>query len=145
MAAFARVTLRATAALVAGLAAVLAGCGRPVPASLEGTVTFRGRPVQAGAIRLFPGGATPGHGAGAAVTDGRYRIEAGRGLVAGTYRIEMVGFEGTGKTVPAEDLQPGQPETVPETVQILPPRYNEESQLVVTVKAGENTHDLALE
>ena len=49
----------------------------------------------------------------------------------------------TGRMIAGEGI-PGEPDTVPEIEQYIPERYNHASELRITLKPGENHHDLAL-
>lgn len=56
------------------MGAVLVRSCREPTATVEGTVTFDGRPLRLGAIQFFPTGGTYRKAASAPVIDGRYRI-----------------------------------------------------------------------
>lgn len=73
------------------------GCGpRGLPRySLEGTVTFEGKPVPGGKVILEPDFAAGNRGPGAycEITNGRFTTPAGRGHVGGAHRVRVMGFE----------------------------------------------------
>ena len=80
---------RAVAVLALALAAVTAaGCGGPSKAYVHGTVNVDGKPLPSGSIEFFPVGAS-GQSAGAAITDGKYQVEAsvGDGVWLGRYTV----------------------------------------------------------
>src|SRR5947209_4232010 len=61
------------AVCVAGLLAV-SGCGGSSTSSLSGSVTYDGKPVEAGTLTLNPEGGA-GSTYGAAIQDGKYKID----------------------------------------------------------------------
>lgn len=130
---------------MAGLAALATvfGCGPGggTPASLSGQVTYDGEPVAEGNIRLMPLGETGGAGGASKITGGSYQIPADEGMVAGEYRVVITANRSTGKMVPGAD---GEGE-VEETVPYIPHKYGRDSELTLTVSAGENSHDFTLE
>jgi hypothetical protein len=118
----------------------LAGCsGRP---AVQGTVTFDGASVDDGAISFVPaGGAGSAGPVGVKVADGKYTIGGDRGLAPGSYRVEITWKKKTGKTVPT----PGDPAVqMPETKQVIPPRYNTRTELTADITSGSNTKDFEL-
>lgn len=121
----------------------LAGCGPGTSSSLLGTCSYGGAPIEEGNIRLFPIDGTPGHGAATRIEQGRFAFPPAAGLVAGEYLVAISATRATGRTVVGEGL-PGEPATVPEIEQYIPERYNQDSQLRVTLKPGENEHDFTL-
>ena len=78
--------------------ALLAGCGGSD--AIEGIITFDGKPMASGSIRLTPieGGPT----AGAAIEDGKYSIE---NLAPGRYKADIVGFEKVAVVTSSAELQ----------------------------------------
>jgi hypothetical protein len=116
------------------------GCStKGAPATLSGQVKFRGEPVAKGSIRLDP---VEGQGqpASAPITDGRYEIGAGAGLVAGKYRVSITGVRVVGTR---EDPETGQ--TIEETEQYIPENYNTRTTLEIAITAGENKKDFDLQ
>lgn len=99
-----------------------------------------GEPVEQGMILFSPLGEGPS--AGGDIEQGQYRIEADRGPSPGSYRVEIRAYRGTGRTV--HDAASG---TTEETkVSIIPPRYNNNSQLQVEITPeATNQHDFELE
>jgi len=113
----------------------LLGCGtrRPV---VEGLITLDGIPVRKGAIQLIPADGK-GQTAGTGVVDGRYRMEAS----PGTMKVIVNWPQANGKM-----LDPGgSGQMIDRYVETVPPKYNEKSELTVTVKPGVNVADFALE
>jgi hypothetical protein len=109
--------------------------------AVSGTVTFDGSPVTDGVISLQPTGDTEGPSAGGHVQAGRYAIAAARGPFPGRYRVEITASRKTGRVVMAEGFGD---ETIDESEQFIPAKYNAESTLEVEIKAGRNTADFDL-
>lgn len=112
------------------------GCGPPV-ATIEGTVRYVGRPVDAGRISFVPLVAGQ-KAAWGEVREGAYSVSG----EPGSYRVEISWPRLTGRMI-----QGGFSETelVPETEEAIPPAYNAESKLSATVAAGANTVDFDLD
>jgi len=132
--------------LVAFVLTVVSGCGdsRPKSASLHGEVRFQGKPVAEGAIRLFPTKGTSGHGAGSRIVEGRYEIAEAKGLVEGTYLASITASRRTGRQSPRLERQPNDAPFTFEIEQYLPRKYNDESELTVTLTSGRNKYDFQL-
>lgn len=111
------------------------GCGNRKPV-MEGMITLDGVPVRKGAIQLRPvdgKGQTAGNG----VVDGRYRMECS----LGTMKVIVNWPQANGKM-----LDPGgSGQMIDRYVESVPPKYNEKSELTVTIKPGLNKHDLKFE
>lgn len=62
--------------------------------SLEGTVTFDGKPVPGGQVILEPDSAAGNRGPGAYcdITNGRFTTPPGRGHIGGPHRLRIMGF-----------------------------------------------------
>ena len=119
----------------------LAGCGRGDGLDrreVRGSVTLDGEPIEKGHITLFPLGAGPV--ASGTVERGGFWIGESDGPIPGEYRVEITGTRETGKMLTIENPG-GEPREVPEVVSIVPVRYNERSELTLSV--GQN--DLVVE
>ena len=90
---------------IAGMAAtllalcVLVGCGDsggPTRYSVEGTVTFDGKPVPSGEIALEPdaGKGNKGPAGHAIIENGRYVTSPGKGTVGGPHVVRITGSDG---------------------------------------------------
>lgn len=114
------------------------GCspGGPERAAVSGTVKINGRPVSQGAINFFPTEGNKGPEAGTNIMDGQYKIDRATGPVLGKNRVELRGFENTGKTIQDPFGAPGT--LIEERANIFPA---EASTLVREVKRGNNTFD----
>ena len=124
----------------AALLLALAGCSDgPARTVVTGKVTFKGAPVAKGQIRFLINDRPSAMGQ---IENGTYRIDHLGGVPVGSGKVEIEGFEDTGKVVwtgPAGDK-------VHEARQILPKKYNEKSELTVTIPPGrqhEQNFDLA--
>jgi len=117
------------------------GCGqRERWATLSGSVSFNGEPVQQGTILFYP---EKGQVAGAAIENGKYAISSAPGAALGTNRVEITWMKKTGKQIPAESpAPPGS--LIDETVQAIPPKFNSRSELTVTLTPGHNQCDFTL-
>jgi len=120
----------------------VAGCGggtERVP--VEGTVTLKGKPLEQGSVTFLS--TSSGSSAGARIESGRFDIPRQRGPSPGVYRVEIVAYQETGRKIPDPD-RPG--EMMDEAVQLVPERYNSESELQVDLsKDGPNQFEFALE
>ena len=119
------------------------GCGGEsldrVPVS--GTVTLDGSPLPSGSIRFHPLG--DGQSAGGSIEAGAFSIPQADGPAPGEYRVEVVSFQPTGRQIPDPD-SPGQ--TKEEQEQVIPQRYNRQSELTASVSATDkNAFNFALE
>lgn len=122
---------------------VLMGCGNPsARQSLTGKVTLDGRPLSEGSIRFVPAAGTLGPSAGGAIKDGTFSIDAEKGTLCGSFRVEITATRKTGKKI----KEPMSGEIMEVQTQFLPARYNSDSQLTAEVKSNEaNQFDFALE
>ena len=113
----------------------LLGCGPRKPV-VEGEITLDSVPIGKGAIQLIPADGK-GQTAGTGVVDGRYRMEAS----PGTMTVIVNWPQANGKM-----LDPGgSGQMIDRYVESVPPKYNEKSELTVTVKPGVNVSDFTLE
>jgi hypothetical protein len=85
--------------LLLAVLALLPGCSRS--ATVEGTVTLDGAPVEAGHITFVPTEGTAGPGAQATIASGHYTIDLASRAKPGVYRVEIAARRKTGKTIPA--------------------------------------------
>ena len=123
--------------LLAGLtllASATAGCNSSSRQRIEGTVKNDGTPLADGLISFLPQAGTAGPTAGSQVTQGAYSIDRAKGLLPGSYRVEISGWRKTGAK--KKDMFGRE---VDETEQIIPSRYNKESKLTADVAKGQST------
>ena len=97
---------------------------------LQGTVTLDGKPLPRGAIRFVPTGGTGGPSAGGEIEGGAFDIESSKGVLPGSFRVEITASRKTGRKV--RDRASG--EMTEMFAQYLPPRYNVNSELTAEVK-----------
>lgn len=124
------------------LALFASGCGAKV-ASITGSVSLDGTPVESGYITFVPVDGTPGSGARAQIAKGVYTIDSSMAAAPGTYRVEIAARRKTGKKIPVGS--PAPPGTMAdEEVEAVPERYNKSSTLREVLKPGANTVDFPL-
>lgn len=138
--------LRTSALVGCVLAATALGCGAPSDfkrAIVTGKITYQGTPVSHGEVLLLPEPGATGPISGGRFADGVYRIDAHGGVPVGTYRVEIKGY----RELPGQKLGPGDPDYGDREEQILPSKYNSESELKLTVESssGALTKDFLLE
>ena len=115
-------------------------------ASVGGSVSFRGKPLETGKIRFIPDGEViDGKVAGKAVfadiKDGKYSIPAEQGVTVGKNRVEIKSYRGTGKKMVSSA---GDGEKIEVEEQFIPSDYNSKSTLSAQIQEGENTVDFEL-
>src|SRR5690242_17854170 len=113
---------------------LLMGCGKPAGMHVWGDVTYEGKPVETGTIYFSPEDGTTGPSTGGNIVEGKYDIkEKGGPKPDGVYKVAITGLKATGKmiTLPkSDDKKP-----VPEMVPLIPPEYNTNSTLKITVSS----------
>ncbi len=125
---------------IVALSSVL-GCGHNGRAAVEGTVTLDGQPLEKGQIQFNPLPGTAGPTAGADIVNGKFAIPSSGGPFAGNFRVQITQASLTGRKV----FDPRSNSMVDEYAQILPARYNSNSQLEAKVSAGgPNSFEFAL-
>lgn len=124
-------TRYAMALALAAIVLVLpsAGCGSSeIPRlAVTGTVTLDDKPIDDGTILFTPMAAGPS--AGSEIKNGRYQILRSRGPSPGKYRVDIRAYRAIGPAT--RDEVSGQTEQPMK--QVLPPRYNSDSKLEVTL------------
>jgi hypothetical protein len=122
--------------LIAAIGLGLAGCRQdagPKRYSLEGEVTWEGRPVPAGSIIISPDAAAGnvGPATGVDIRDGRYRTLPGRGTIGGPHVFQIHGYDG-------EVIQ------TPEIFDALGKQLFPPVRLRIDLPASDAIHDLRL-
>ena len=125
-------------ACVVALTVFVSGCGSGRP-TIEGRVTLDGEPIVYGSILLVPA-KEKGQTAGSGIANGLYRMEASEGpmkvIINAPRKTDRKQHVPTpDDTVALADLY----------VDSVPARYNEATELEVTVMPGRNTIDFSLE
>jgi hypothetical protein len=132
-------TRRLSRRILAVLLLLALGCADGLQrAPVRGVVLVDGKPLERGVINFLPVQGTTGPGAGGEIRNGKYALDARKGPVIGTNRVEIRGFRKTGKqkTVMGSAVE--------EEIQAVPPEFNDQSTLVREIKAGSNTLDFDL-
>src|SRR5437588_151090 len=133
---------RAWLALGSVLLVSTLGCGGG-SASVQGSITLDGQPLDGGRVFFLPEGDPKGRPTvEVKIQGGKYCLPAKLGLKPGKHRVEIVWHQPPpGK----EHLQPGDPGfTTDNWVQTVPAAYNRDTTLFEDVKAGPNELDFAL-
>ena len=106
---------------------------------VSGTVTYNGAPVDDGSIRFVPKYGTSAPVSGVAIVNGQYKIEMRGGVPVGTHRVEIRSFR------KLEKQYPDQPDAMVPKDQLLPDKYNVESELEREIPTGKSlTLDFSL-
>ena len=119
------------------------GCGGPDTGRLgmSGTVTLDGNPLSEGTIELYPLRGTGGPASGGDISNGRFAIAPAKGLFAGSFRVEIKAYRGTGKN----RLNKYSGEEFEVREQYLSKRYNQRSELTCEISTdGENYQEFHL-
>ncbi len=119
------------------IAFLASGCGKlPTGNAINGTVTFRGQPLDQGTIEFSPA-AGQGTMSGGPIKNGQYLLPAEQGLEPGAYTVRIYSRD-AGEQLQADEA-PGEATGAP--TQRIPAEYNTETTLKAEVKAGENKFD----
>lgn len=120
---------------------VLAGCSSgPPECSVEGTVRYLSKPIAEGIIRFVPIDDTQGAGGAAEIHFGKYVVTT-PGMCAGNYQVMISAFVETGRTLASDGVNP----PIQEKRQILPKKFNVESNLQAVLAGGLNVKEFILE
>lgn len=128
--------------VVVTLALVAIGCGKSgvERVYVSGKATYDGKPIEIGQIRFVPMSPATGPVTIERIEDGAYETKTTGGVTVGTHRVEMRMYDSH------------EYETAPRVAgsasvkQLLPDKYNRNSELTLTVdaSAGSVEHDFAL-
>lgn len=126
----------------------LTGCGGGAPVA-KGKVALDGEVVTVGSIQFVPVDGTTGPTTGGEIRDGNYvtAYPVGGEPVPGTYRVEIRWPKKTGKKLPPNiPPPPGAPPgtELEEVIEVIPEKFNKNSELKRELKPGSNTHDFDL-
>lgn len=117
------------------------GCGGGTAierADVNGKVTLDGQPLESGSITFLPTKIGKGVPATAEIKNGSFSLAGENGATIGSNRVEITSIKKTGKISNFDGIQ------TEETVQIIPAKFNSESELTTDVKAGANQPEFAL-
>lgn len=137
--------------LVAAVALVAGTGGCEAKSSLSGIVSYDGKVIEEGTVRLFPVNGTLGKGAAGNIVRGEYSIPVDAGLPPGTYSVVITALRETGRWSSAPEVVPiefggsGKLEKRKEVVQYIPKKYNRASELEIELVSGDNSRDFQLE
>ena len=107
------------------------GCGSDDGrATVRGSVTFDGVPLDAGVIALVPEPGSSGLAAGGVIESGSYSI-ASDGPLPGKYMVQITASRKTGQMVE-------------QTEQYIPAKYYKNTELIVEIESGSNRCDFEL-
>ena len=119
----------------AALLGLVSGCEKSGPKrnAVAGTVTFKNEPIKYGTISFRSVG--DGKYVGTAeIKDGKYSIISEVGLPAGDYDVAIT-YPDPKVPAPRGDEPPG---VAPIVREMLPAKYNDQSELKATIKDGAN-------
>jgi hypothetical protein len=138
--------------LLLGILLLTWGCGSSERGAVRGRVTVNGAPLPEGEISFVGLGPNAGPSSGARIENGEYSITAEKGPVAGEYQVQIRAFRTTGRKIwdgmGDEHAPASKKNMVEEMESYLPARYNDKSELRVTIVAGkvnEYNFDLRLD
>ncbi len=131
--------------LTVGLVLV-AGCGpRSDRLAVSGNVTLDGAPLDAGSIRFTSTSLEKLVASGATIAKGEYAVPQEKGLLPGTYLVEISSPDASGELV-VHPSAPGEPTLPPTARERIPAEYNSNSKQSVEVTAdGENHFDFNIQ
>lgn len=120
----------------AALVTLLVGCGDANVGVVAGRVLVDGAPAGSGSIAFFPlDGKSPT--AGGAIEQGAFEVQVAPGKSRVEIRVSKVVGEKKIYDTPNSPVQQV-------LAEVLPPKYNDESELEIEVAAGRNERDFEL-
>ncbi len=120
------------------------GCQRADLASVQGRVTVNGTPLADGSLVFVPEAGTAGHELACEVHQGRFAVPRKERLKPGRYRVKV--FDNSVRTFPWDDPEEYQQAESQGRLpkQLIPARYNEQTELVIDVAPGRQSFDFEL-
>lgn len=82
---------------------IFIGCSPNSTVSLKGKVLLDGEVVEMGSVSFLPMGMEGAIKVAAEITQGKYAVKEGQGLVPGKYKVEIHWSKGTGKKIASAD------------------------------------------
>jgi hypothetical protein len=129
----------ASRSALAALAVTAAGCGpREDRLEVSGVVTLDGAPLDSGSIRFTSMGGKTLVATGAMIQDGAYHVPQEKGLLPGTYHVEINSPHRDAPTVIARATPDGP--GIPVAPDRIPAEYNSASAKTIEV-AREGNHE----
>lgn len=126
----------------ATLVVLVGGCGSgsgPERASVEGTVTFNGEPIETGSIQFVPVEGVVGKAVSAPITNGEFSLSSSEGPAVGMNKVVIDATRKTGKQ--KKNIM-GEMED--EIEHFIPARYNAQTELQVEITSGSNEESFEL-
>jgi hypothetical protein len=123
--------------VIACVIGMLGGCGsKNTLVEIGGNATYDGKPIEKGLIRFLPvDGATPT--AAAEIANGRYTVK----VSPGKKQVQIESYKVVGQHYHRNDPNDRLLDTLE---QILPDRYNVNSELTCDIEPGERVYDFTL-
>ncbi|MBN2292516.1 MAG: hypothetical protein JXM70_08835 [Pirellulales bacterium] len=119
----------------------LIGCGgADNRAGVSGKVLLDGRPVAKGTISFIPVEGTEGPTSGGDIINGEYAVTSDKGVAVGKNRVIIRSVVKSGRKI-----NMGNGDVDDEWVQMIPARYNKQSDLICIIQAGSNQQDFELQ
>jgi hypothetical protein len=113
------------------------GCGDS-GISIQGQITVNGQPLETAEIKFLPMDAVSSEHVGAVVTNGQYEVESSDRIQAGEYQVQIRAYRSSGKQV-WDGMGDGKTKNMVDHFgQFIPNRYNDASELKVTLQPGKN-------
>ena len=128
-----------TTAILLMVLVFMSGCGsakEPERASIKGTVTLDGQPVDGGYI-TFQNSTVA---SGGTIKNGEFNQTGNEGLLLGDYTVRFNWMKPTGKKV----LEPDSGQETDELAEVIPAKHNSQSTEKATIKSGENLFKFVL-
>ena len=122
--------------LIVLLLSISSSCSDSHRATVSGTVTIDGQPVKAGSIAFFAVD-EKSPTTGATIADGQYAAAVPLGLAKVQIRVAKVVGQKKLYNTPDSPMQPIMHE-------VLPRKYNDDTELQLEVKSGSNIKDFEL-
>lgn len=120
------------------------GCGGPDNrAEVTGTVRFNGEPLPTGTISFVPTEGNSGPSSGGIITDGKYQVPRAKGVTVGKNKVSIYSTVKSGRKI-TQDQYRGGKDLMDEWVQVIPSKYNVQSEIICTVQPGSNQLDFDL-
>lgn len=125
-----------TAMLLAG------GCGDSGPprAAVQGSVSWKGKPIEDGMINFIPQSGGPA--TTAKIVAGTYALPKETGAIIATHTVQIFGIKHLGLIEAGAPHPPGT--KIDATEQFIPGNFNNASKLTAEIKDGDNQHDFTL-
>ena len=133
-----------SSALVVFIFLPFTGCGHKSGLEriyVSGQVTYADKPIELGQIRFVPESNTTAPITVEQIRDGQFETATTGGVPVGSYRVELRMYD------PEEYQNAPRTAGSPAVKQLLPDKYNRNSELNITIQSGSSSieHDFLLE